>query len=225
MWSQLLSAFVCMCPCVPAHVCVGAQASWTCSCRTQRTTQTTFSSCRLIWFHLWDSVSQWTRRSSIWQDQLILKPQGFACLHYRLSAGITVTSWHTWRFMWMEGIPNSQTHVCPASTLQPVLPPQPAHFHTLQVRWPVWSNVFLFVPYSFRQNHISAHLQNVIAVLISSDKDPGLKDHNPQSAVLIWFPFNQCFCWPFQCALNSKPGVRVRLWVHWVGIWGSGGVL
>lgn len=149
---DIISVTFCVCVYVSmcAHMCVlGLKHAWTRSCRTQRTTQSTFSSCCLIWFHLWDSVSQWTRCSSIWQDQLILKPQGFACLHYRLSTGITVTSWHTWCFMWVEGIPNSQTHVCPASTLQPVLPPQPANFHTLQVRWPVWSNVFLFVPYSF----------------------------------------------------------------------------
>lgn len=74
---------LCACVHVCAHMCVLVlKHAWTCSCRTQRTKQNTFSSCHLILFLLWDSVSQQTQSSSVWQDQLILKPQRFACLRY-----------------------------------------------------------------------------------------------------------------------------------------------
>lgn len=180
--SFILVISFCVCVYEPIYMC-------TCTCWCPNThilveirgqCQESYSAPRhLFQFNLWDSVSRWSL--SIWQDQLILKPQGFACLHNLLSTGIAGTSWHTWHFMWVEGIPNSHPHV--ALQVPDCLSCLPSLLISTPFKLGDWCGPTLFsllpIPLN-HQDHIHVNLQNAVQVQTSNARDPGLKDHNLQ---------------------------------------------
>lgn len=87
VWNVCVHMFMCLCMHVEAGVqCLDLQS---------------LSSFFFLYFLRQDL--SWKLAPLIWQDQLSSKPQGSSCLSFT-SAQITGAGWHTWHFMWMQGI-------------------------------------------------------------------------------------------------------------------------